>query len=224
MKTIFALLLATAFLTGCDQVGTAPNSTGTLGAGGGANNGGTGGGGGATKDTTPGGLPIFGSAQLLGPVTYTGGTTREILFYLAQDLSLHIVASSDGANGELTVGRETIWDIQIGSIDSISPSPITNPVEPPYRDSISTGIDSSHPGSPVNTVHFQLHSIVGAPEVRLATASNALLTVSIQAASGVNSDTTLPADSVGPLVRLGSKQTIAGTANFAIQMPSGGSN
>jgi hypothetical protein len=232
MKTIFALLLATAFLTGCDQVGTAPNSTGTLGAGGGANNGGTGGGktGGTTPDTTSSGLPIFDSVQLLGLVSMTGGTARKAVFYFSQDRSLHILASSDGANGETSVGRETVWDIQIESPDSISPSPITNSSEPPFRDSISVSIDSSDPAGPKNAVHFELHSIVGAPEVRLAAASRALLTVSVQAASGISNDSlgwappVLPADTTARLIHLGSAQTIAGTTKFAIQMPGGGSN
>ncbi|HXP90763.1 MAG TPA: hypothetical protein VN931_07550 [Fibrobacteria bacterium] len=226
MRSTLAIFLVAAFLVGCDQGGTAPNGKGSLGAGGGGNGGGTGGGktGGTTPDTTSSGLPIFDSVQLLGPVTYTGGTNREILFFLAPDRSLHIVASSDGANGETTVGRETIWDIQIESRDSLSPSSVTNSSEPPFRDSISTWIDSSIPASPENAVHFQLHSIVGAPEVRLATASNALLAVSIQAASGVNSDTALPPDSVGSMVRLGKSQIVAHTDKFAIQMPGGGSN
>jgi|GEM_PF-1589178 len=238
MKSTLAILLASvpflfpAFLAGCDRGGTAPDGTGTLGTGGTGNTGGTGGNGGSggttggTKiDTTSSGLPIFDSVQLLGPQTLVGGTSREVLFYLAQDLSLHIIASSDG---QTTIGRETVWDIQIESTDSISPLLISHEVG--FIDTFSYYQDLSNPSVAQNAIHFRLHSLSGAPEARVATSSEALLTVSVQAASGVDPDTAgwfppvLPVDSVAPLVRLGKAMTVAGTTKFAIRMPGGGSN
>ena len=236
MKTTLAFLLATAFLMGCDRGGTAPNGTGALAIGGAVGNGASGGtiagggGGGGNPDSTPGGTPIFGSKQLLGPVTLTGGTSREALFFLAQDRSLHVIGSSDGANGETTVGRETIWDIQVESPDSIAWSNIGNSSELPFRDTVSTSMDYSNPSVLQHAIHFRLYTISGAHEYRVATASSALLSVSVQAASGVNDMTvgwTPPALSgvaTGRLVRLGTAQTIAGTNLFEVQMPSGGSN
>jgi hypothetical protein len=244
MKSNLAFLLATAlslgsaFLAGCDQGGTAPNGTGSLGVGGGGNNGGTGGsggtggtggtGGGSTIDTTSGGLPIFDSLQLLGPATLLGGTAREALFFLAQDRSLHIVVSSDGGNGQSTTGRETIWDIQIESPDSISPLLVSHEVG--FYDTLSSYQDLSNPTVAQNALHFRVHALAGAPEVRVATASKAVLTVSIQAASGISNDSAgwtpavLPKDSVAPMIRLGKAQSVAGTTDFAIRMPGGGSN
>jgi len=236
MKTPLTLLLATAFLFGCDRGGTAPDGTGALAVGGAVGNGGSGGtvggGGGGTGGGggNPSGTVIFGSTQLQGPVTFTGGTSREALFYLAQDRSLHIVGSSDGANGQITTGRETIWDIQVESQDSISWSNIGNSSERPFRDTISTYMDYSNPSFLQYAIHFRLYTIAGAHEYRIATASSALLSVTVKAASGVNDLTvgwTPPALSSGAtaqLVRLGTSQTIAGTTSFEIQMPGGGSN
>jgi len=236
MKSTHALLLAAALLAGCDRGGTSPNGTGALAIGGAVGNGGSGGtvagggGGGGNSGSTPGGTPIFASSQLLGPVTLTGGTSREALFFLAQDRSLHVIGSSDGANGESTVGRETIWDIQIESPDSISWSNIGNSSELPFRDTISTFMDYSNPSVLQYAIHFRLYTIAGAHEYRVATASSALLSVSVQAASGVNDMTVgwtpprLSGAATGQLVRLGTAQTIAGTNLFEVQMPSGGSN
>jgi hypothetical protein len=237
MKSTLPLFLAAALLFGCDHGGTAPDGTGALAVGGAVGNGGSGGtvGGGTGGGTggggsNSGGTVIFGSTQLQGPVTLTGGTSREALFFLAQDRSLHILASSDGANGETTTGRETIWDIQVESTDSISWSNIGNSSEQPFRDTISTYMDYSNPSFLQYAIHFRLYTIAGGHEYRIATASSALLSVTVQAASGVNDLTVgwtppaLSSSATGQLVRLGTAQTIAGTASFEIQMPGGGSN
>ena len=233
MRTSTFLLLAVALLSGCDQRGTPPTgSTGGVGTGDGTSGGSAGGGtkdtsgsGGGAGDTTSAGLIVYDSTKLLGPVTLTGGTVRGALFFLAQDRSLHIVASSDGAAGQTTVGRETIWDIQITSPDSTSPSFISRSTVVGHRDTLSYYWDLYDPSTPKYAIHFRLTEISSASEVRVAASSGALLTISVNVHSGVDDNTVgwsppyLPEDTTARLLKLGTNQAVVGKTSFAVRMP-----
>ena len=231
MRTSRILPLAAALLVGCDQQGTLPTDTtkidtkmGSTGSTAGGATGSTGDTSGTGADTASDGLAVYDSTKLLGPVTLTGGTRREALFYFAQDRSLHILASSDGAPGQSTVGRETIWDIQITSPDSTAPSFVSRSNDPGLSDTLSYYWDLSNPSVPLYAIHFRLKTISGAPEVRVAAASKALLTISVVAHSGIDDNTVgwtpplLPDDTTAGLIKLGLNQVSVAKSTFEIRM------
>ena len=234
MRTPHLLLLAAAFLIGCDQRGTPPTgNTGTIGLGG--TTGGTPGG---TKDT---GKPVavdttsaslnFDSAQLAGQPgqnAFVPGSAREALFFLAGDASMHVIASSDGASPGSAVGRETVWDIVVRSKDSLAFNFVSRPTDQGLIDSFGVGIDSSGTVRQ-NVVVVRVYSIASAPEMRIASVPGAALNVTVVARSDFPPSgptagwlpPLLAGTTTANLIKFGQNQTPAGVVSFTILMPGG---
>ena len=220
MKSTLALFLATAFLVGCDRVGTTPNPTGSLGSGGsggGGGSGGTGGGGGGGS----GNNSLLDSTELNGPIpanALVGGLKRALVFYYPSDRELHILGSSDGAVGG-TSDRETVWDISLHSDDTLYPKFISTH-EPGFLDSI--WIDTNT----YKDAQIRMYTEVGSVEAVVQSKPGAIISVFVQAHSQLMLGTvpgTFPAlladSTTAKLVFPGGSTTPIGLTTFEVRLP-----
>lgn len=227
MKPFHAILSVALLMVGCDQRGTSPNTD----PGDGSKNPGTGP---VATDSTPTdtvvpGVKLLRGPDLAGPVTAsTPGTERRADFYLATDRSLRVRGSSDGAPVGGTgpsFGRQTTWEIRFSSQDSIRGNLVGNTTEVGMRDSLWNFVDSSD-GTFPHVVRVRLHNLSGATEARIVADSNALISVKVQAWSGIDSrlqgwtPPLLPGDTVAQLLWAGNPAKKIGVATFDIRIPS----
>jgi hypothetical protein len=232
MRTPLFLLLSAVIFAGCDQQKPLPTGpydkidvqVGKTDSSGGGSSGDTTGT--PTGDTT-GVTPTYTAAQLLGPVTLVGGTAREILFFIASDESLHIIYSSDGANGQATVGRRTDWNVKITSPDSIYTTWATSQTDGAQAGSelYTRYWDLDNPQMPLNASSVLARCMSNSLETRTAAAPGAVLTIQVTAHSGIDDKTTgwtppLLDDGITvKAIKLGLKQTSVTSTTFKVYMP-----
>lgn len=212
--------LAATVLCGCDEPGTTNDPQvdkryelvlGDGSGGGGSDD--------SPTDTSGGGsVPVLDSSRILGPVTIVGGLERKLVFYLAPDRSLHVVASSDGTVAP-NIDRLTIWDVTVSTDDSIS-ARFTGTAENPYTDHLYWSMDNK-------LAFLTFYTLATAHEARIAASPKAWLTISVQARSGIRpanwSSSWNPPDIadglLGSMVRAGARQTPIGATTFRVRMP-----
>jgi hypothetical protein len=163
--------------------------------------------------------------DLAGRPTIQGGDKRQLAFFLEQDNSLHIVASSDG-EVQTTFNRETIYDVYLVSTDSLVPTWLTKADGGLGKSFIVRTRDASDPGNILYAASFRFYANARPIEAKLEVKTGATLLVRVKSRSGVVVNSALE-DSLPQLktletktfMKFGPNLSAIGSDPFLVVMP-----